>query len=152
AESNRRAEETQKVIDYLAKDVFGAATAHKSHGRAVTVLDLLSRSDEDITARFRAQPLVEAAVRMALGETYAVLIQNDKAERQYARAAALRARHLGPEHPDTLRAERGQADMLRLEGDRIRRKDRRALHEAGEKLYRHVLAVYRRVHHPDTAL
>jgi eukaryotic-like serine/threonine-protein kinase len=145
-EARRRAEETQQVVDFLASDVFGAAAPEKSHGKAVTVFDILATSDASISARFGKQPLVEAAVRMAMGEAYSAVLQYDKAERQFARAAALRARHLGPEHPDTLQAEDRQASQFSLP-------QRKEKYEAGEPLARHVLEARRRVlgpEHPKT--
>jgi serine/threonine protein kinase len=104
-QAERRAEETQLVVDYLINDVFGAAAPEKARGRTVTVHDLLAAGEELIPARFGSSPRVEAASREALGRAYEDLGRYDQAARQFRRVAELRARLLGPDHPDTAAAE-----------------------------------------------
>jgi serine/threonine-protein kinase len=105
AQAERRAAETQLVVDYLINDVFGAAAPEKARGRTVTVHDLLAAGEKLIPARFGDSPLVEAASREALGRAYDDLGRYDEAARQFRRVAELRARLLGPDHPDTAAAE-----------------------------------------------
>jgi serine/threonine protein kinase len=105
ARAERRAGETQLVVDYLVNDVFGAAAPEKARGRTVTVNDLLAAGEKLIPARFGRQPLVEAAAREALGRAYYDLGRYDEAAGQLRRVAELRARLLGQDHPDTVAAE-----------------------------------------------
>src|SRR5205823_4127106 len=91
------------------KDVFGAAVPGKGRSRSVTVGELLNRADATVGERFRRQPLVEASVRMALARTYRGQLDGGRAEPHAARAAALRGRLLGPDHPETLQALAEQA-------------------------------------------
>jgi tetratricopeptide (TPR) repeat protein len=105
ARAERRAGETQLVVDYLVNDVFGAAAPEKARGRTVTVHNLLAAGEKVIPARFGRSPLVEAASREALGRAYDHLGRYGEAARQLRRVAELRARLLGPDHPDTITAE-----------------------------------------------
>jgi eukaryotic-like serine/threonine-protein kinase len=98
-------EESRLVVDYLVNDIFGAAAPEKAQGRTVTVHDLLTAGERVIPARFGHSPLVEAASREALGRAYDHLGRYDEAARQLRRVAELRARLLGPDHPDTVAAE-----------------------------------------------
>ena len=129
----------QHVVDYLAKDVFGAAAPERSHGRPVTVLDLLATNDVNIGARFRDQPLVEAAIRLAVGESYGALGQTNWALPHVTRAVAIRAKYLGPAHPETLAAESVLVDVFYREGTK-----NRAYYESAERIARHLLEARRR--------
>jgi serine/threonine protein kinase len=143
-DSRRKAEEMQQVVDYLAKDVFGAAAPEKSHGKPVTVLEVLSANETNIVPRFGDQPLVEATVRLAIGESYAALGQTDIGEPHLFRAVSLRVRHLGPEHPETVAAEAALVTNLRREGWRVK-----GHYETAERIGRHVLDVRRRTIGPE---
>jgi hypothetical protein len=123
----------------------------QSTGRSMTVGQMLDRADAALGERFRGQPLVEAAIRIAFAQSYKELMDYDRAERNAARAVELRGRHLGPEHPETLEALDLQAEILMSAGwDYDRPKA-----EAAERLFRRALAGRRRVlgpAHPDTLL
>jgi tetratricopeptide (TPR) repeat protein len=76
----------------------------------LTVKEALDRAAARIDQRFQDQPLVEAAVRLAIGEAYASLGEYRRAAEHLERAVALRWTHLGPDHTETLRAEQSLAD------------------------------------------
>jgi tetratricopeptide (TPR) repeat protein len=105
AKAEDRAEEARLIVDYLVRDVFGAGAPEKSHGRIVTVNDLLTMGEQAIPARFGKKPLAEASARQALGEALYTLGRYDEAARQFRKVAALRAKQLGPDHAETLAAE-----------------------------------------------
>jgi serine/threonine protein kinase/tetratricopeptide (TPR) repeat protein len=65
---------------------------------------MLDQLAGDIQRQFADRPLVEAAVRLALGRTYVSLGDYLAAERQVQRAAEIRRKELGPQHPATLEA------------------------------------------------
>ena len=96
AEAQLRADESKQVIDYLAKDVFGATAPGKGRGRSVTLGELLDQADATVAERFRRQPLVEASVRMALAQSCFYLGDVDRSAQRAARAAELRMRQLAP--------------------------------------------------------
>jgi len=108
-EATARADETKQVINYLVEDVFGAAVRGKGRSRSVTVGELLDQADARAGDRFRWRPRVEASVRLALARTYRGQWDGERAESHAARAAALRTRFLGPDHPETLQALAEQA-------------------------------------------
>jgi serine/threonine protein kinase len=155
AEAQLRADESKEVIDYLAKDIFGA-TAGNAGGRSVTVGQLLDGADASVGTRFRRQPLVEAGIRLALSRTYHYHGDWKRAEAHAARAAEIRERLLGPEHPATLEAQLQQAWMLSDNGwawPEGNNPDNPSAAEAAVRLLQPVLAAHRRVHgpvHPDT--
>jgi serine/threonine protein kinase len=74
----------------------------------LTVKEALDRAAAKIGDRFKDQPLVEAAVRTAIGEAYHRLTESGSAVSHLERALALRRAVLGAGHPDT------RASMERL--------------------------------------
>jgi serine/threonine protein kinase/tetratricopeptide (TPR) repeat protein len=147
-EAGQRAEESRQVVDYLAKDVFGAAGPSKRGRRSVTVGELFDRADATLGERFRRQPLVEASVRIALVGSYQELRDFGRAEQNAARAVQIRERYYGPQHPETLDALALQAEVFSSASWQDLRKAR-----AAEPVARRVLAARRRVlgpAHPDT--
>jgi serine/threonine protein kinase len=74
----------------------------------LTVREALDRAAFTIGERFRDQPLVEAAIRLAMGEAYESLYLHTLAMPHLEKAVALRRASLGADHPDTL------SSMVRL--------------------------------------
>ena len=70
--------------------------------RNLTVGEALDRAAATVHARFGNQPLVEAAVRLAIGQAYRGLDELQPAIPHLERAVALHQAHLGPTHTDTL--------------------------------------------------
>jgi tetratricopeptide (TPR) repeat protein len=112
SEEKKRTEEqaaiTQAVSDFLQKDLLGMADAAKQVENEVTpdpnikLLTLLDRAAATIEDRFNDQPLVKAAIRVTLGNTYLAIGRYQEAEEQFRQSLEIRQRVLGPEHPDTL--------------------------------------------------
>jgi len=71
----------------------------------------LDRAAARIEGRFKEQPLVEAAIRKTVSNTYRDLGLFPDAQRQMERAVDLRHRVLGEEHRDTLSS---MADLAKL--------------------------------------
>ena len=98
----------QAVNDFLQQDLLGQAASARPADREfegepyLTVKEALDRASARIGLRFRDQPLVEAAVRTAIGDAYNKLYAHQLAVLQLERAVALRTAHLGAGHPDTL--------------------------------------------------
>jgi serine/threonine protein kinase len=67
----------------------------------LTVKEALDRAAARIGAQFQDQPLVEAAIRLAIAEAYSSLHRNHSAVPHLERAVVLREKHLGTGHPDT---------------------------------------------------
>jgi serine/threonine protein kinase/Flp pilus assembly protein TadD len=109
AEAEQAAEVAQTVLQFVVNDILGAAEPERSGGRAVTVAEVLAEAERNIGTAFKDQPLLEAAVRHAMGATYSRLGQFGPAERHFVRARELRDRILGPEHTDTLQATQNLA-------------------------------------------
>jgi tetratricopeptide (TPR) repeat protein len=104
AEAERQAAIAQAVNDFLNKDLLSAVDPNRLQGRDVTVLDVLEKASGAIEGRFEDEPLVEAAIRLTLGDTYMSLGQYDLAEPHLQRALAIRSEELGEDHADTLKA------------------------------------------------
>jgi tetratricopeptide (TPR) repeat protein len=94
------------VNAFLQEDLLGqVATAppgwESGESRQLTVKEALDRAAARIGTRFQNQPLVEAAIRMAIGNGYFSLKVYQQAAPHFERALDLRERHLGPDHSDT---------------------------------------------------
>ncbi|WP_235963689.1 protein kinase domain-containing protein [Tautonia rosea] len=105
AQAAASAEETSLVVEYLVNDVFGAAAPERLQGKTPTLQDIFVAGEAAIPARFGHHPTAEASARIALGRAYYDLGRYEDAAPQFRLAAALRAEHLGPDHPQTLTAE-----------------------------------------------
>jgi serine/threonine protein kinase len=68
----------------------------------LTVKEALNRAAAKIGERFPNQPLVEAAIRTAIGDAYRSIAQNLLSIPHFERALALHRAHLGQDHPETL--------------------------------------------------
>ena len=100
-EAQRQAAIAEAVNDFLNSDLLAAASPLE-RGRDVTIREVLDRASEAIAEKFTDQPLVEAEIRMTLGETYMNLGLIPQAEQHFVPAFEIRQRLLGLEHPDTL--------------------------------------------------
>jgi serine/threonine protein kinase/tetratricopeptide (TPR) repeat protein len=96
------------VTDFLQRDLLRQVASEPRFGEPggdnpfLTVREALDRSAARIDERFRDQPLVEAAIRMAIGDGYFSLDETQQAALHLKRAVGLRREHLGPDHQDTL--------------------------------------------------
>jgi serine/threonine protein kinase len=98
----------RKVNRFLQEDVLRQADRSSGpdalHTRNLTVREALDRAAGKIGERFRAEPLVEAAIRSAIGQAYHSIGAEQLAVPHLERAATLRDTHLGPEDHDTLQS------------------------------------------------
>jgi tetratricopeptide (TPR) repeat protein len=143
AEALKMASRSATVNRFL-QETLRSVDPSKALGREVTVRYLLDeavkRIDEGALAE---QPEDEAALRLTLGETYIALGLYDTAEAHVRTAEKMLSRLLGDEHPETLRADRVLAGLLRVEGK----------FAEAEALLRETARTQRRVlgkEHPDT--
>ena len=96
------------VSDFLRNDLLAQASSRAQAGPAstpdpnLTVRAALDRAAARIAGRFDREPAIEASIRETIGNTYRDLAVYTQAEKQLARAVALRKETLGINHPDTL--------------------------------------------------
>jgi eukaryotic-like serine/threonine-protein kinase len=120
AEHRGKEAETQSAIaqavnDFLNNDLL-AAVAPDQQGRDVSMRTVLGVASDNIEGKFVTEPLVEASIRMTLGNTYMSLGEYDLAEPHLATALALRRTELGEDHPDTLASSDRLALVLSKRG------------------------------------
>src|SRR6185295_2780310 len=70
----------------------------------ITVKELLDRAARNIVGKFDKKPLVEAAIRETIAETYFGVGGNQEAREQFERSVDLRRREQGNAHQDTMHA------------------------------------------------
>jgi len=121
------------VNEFLNNDLL-AAVAPEQQGRSITMRQVLDTASTRVETRFPDKPLIEAAVRMTLGNTYKSLGEYDAAERHIEEALRLRRSKLGGEHSDTLSSINDLAIVYEHEGR----------YAEAEPLYLNALAVRRR--------
>jgi eukaryotic-like serine/threonine-protein kinase len=96
------------ISDFLRNDLLAQASAYNQPGRAaapdpdLTVRTVLDRAAEKIGDQFAGQPLVEAAIRQTIGDTYSQLGLLALARPHLERALDLRRAALGDQDPETL--------------------------------------------------
>ncbi len=104
AERALQAKRTTDAINAFFRKEILAAARPEEKGRDVTLLEALDRGVEKVGTYFGEFPLVEADVRLSLGETYRALGEFDRAAAQLQLAADIREELLGLEDADTLEA------------------------------------------------
>jgi hypothetical protein len=127
--SRRSASDAKAVLEFFRANVLEAARPEGQEGGVgydVTLREALDAAEKRIADAFADQPVVEAAIRHTLGETYHYLQEREQAMRQLERARALREAKLGSDHPDTLASMNQLASAYR---DAERRGDAIALYK-----------------------
>jgi serine/threonine protein kinase/tetratricopeptide (TPR) repeat protein len=110
------------VSDFLQEDLLRQVDADplycdELNGKTnLTVKEALDRAADRIGKRFQNQPLVEAAIRMAIGDAYRSLFEHEIAASHFEKAAELRRASVGPNHPDTLGSMQRLANMYSRSG------------------------------------
>ncbi len=118
-EARRQTAIAEAVNGFLNNDLLAAAapSAARGQGKDVTMRQALDVAAERIdrasqgTGRFASEPLVEAAIRIAIGSTYQALGEYAAAEPHLRRAVELRRGALGAEHQETVRAVNQLANL-----------------------------------------
>jgi tetratricopeptide (TPR) repeat protein len=132
------------VNDFLQNDLLAQAKPENEPDRDLKLRTLLDRASQTIGGKFDQQPLVEAAIRQTIADTYLALSLWAAAQSHLERAVELRRRHLGEEHRMTHIAMHSLALALRQQGK----------YAEAESLHRKTLELCYRVlgeDHPDTA-
>jgi hypothetical protein len=142
--ANEQAAIAQAVNDFLQNDLLAEAAPEKNaRAKKVTVEEVLGRAAVRIAGKFEKQPLIEAAIRQTIGDTYKELGDYPAAQPHLERSLELRRRVLKEEHPDTLMAMNSLALLYHSQGQFAK----------AEPLYVKALEVRRRVlgeDHPHT--
>jgi serine/threonine protein kinase len=100
-----REAESKAVLDFVENKILAAARPEGQDGglgREATLRKAVEAALPSVEQSFQAQPLIEARLRMTLGATFWFLGEAQSALEQYRKALAIRTKHLGSDHPDTL--------------------------------------------------
>ncbi|HWM29045.1 MAG TPA: tetratricopeptide repeat protein, partial [Woeseiaceae bacterium] len=116
ARAEQQADIARSVIDYLNKDMIAAANPAASNRNNVTVAEILGAAAASASERFAGRPLVEAAIRLTLGEAYLGLGDLGAAESQLASALSLLEQNGAETEPEAVRARLHLADVLMFDG------------------------------------
>ncbi len=104
ARARRAHAESVAILDFLRNDLLAAVDPQQAQGDQVTVRYLLDAASESLEGQFDDRPLVEASIRLTLGDTYLGLGLFDEAVRHLRQTCRLRTEKLGEEHPETIYA------------------------------------------------
>jgi len=124
AEKQRADEEAATAIaisDFLQNDLLRQASLVEQ-GRdtkpdpEIKVRTALDRAAARIPGKFQGRPMVEAAIRQAIGTTYLNLNLPAEAGIQMEKVLELRRQALGDDHPDTAQAMQNLAVLYNQEG------------------------------------
>jgi len=110
----REAATSRAIADFLSRDLLAQASPENQPDRDVKLRTVLDRAAAKVEARFTDQPLVEAALRETIGDTYETLGDYAAMQAQLEKVVALRRQQLGPDHLETLAAAAKLFGALRL--------------------------------------
>jgi eukaryotic-like serine/threonine-protein kinase len=114
-----REEETRAVLDFVENKVFAAARPEGQEGglgRNVMLRRAVEAALPFVDKSFTNQPLIEARLRMTLGNSFRCLGEAKIAADQFQAARAILTKHGGPEHPDTLKSMNNLANSYEALG------------------------------------
>jgi serine/threonine protein kinase len=106
------AAESQAVIAFLVNDLLAAPKDEPRLDREVTVTEVLANAESKIATALADQPLVEAAVRQVMAESYLALKKYERAEPHARRALDLRADLVGRTNHETLKSSATLGQIL----------------------------------------
>jgi non-specific serine/threonine protein kinase/serine/threonine-protein kinase len=112
-EANAKEAETRAVLDFVDKRIMAAARPEgqaSGLGHEVTLRLALEAALPVVDTSFAGQPLIEARLRMTLGDSFRYLGEPRIAADQYQRARALYLEELGPDDNRTLESVSSLAD------------------------------------------
>ncbi len=114
AEEERKAKEmVEAVLGFVEDRIFAAARPKDQEGGLgydVKLADAVTAALPFIEKGFPDQPLTEARLRMTIGQSFLYLGKPEIAAGQFEAARSLVSRHLGPDHPYTLKSTHNLAD------------------------------------------
>ncbi len=114
--ATREARTASAVNDFLVTGMLASAQPEVAQGSEISVQDVLRSASQRIEGAFPDQPLIEAGIRAAIGQSYVSLGLYGLAEPHLRKALAIRTRELGDEHEDALRARTRLVDLLYRQG------------------------------------
>ncbi|GFE82393.1 hypothetical protein GCM10011487_43930 [Steroidobacter agaridevorans] len=95
----------EQVINFLRDDLLAQAGPDEQPDPDVKLRTVLDRAAAKARERFTSEPLLEANVQQTLATTYDALGDYGQARQHHERALELRRKHLGEDHPDTLKSQ-----------------------------------------------
>src|SRR5262249_33924911 len=104
-QAKEAAAEARAVLEFFQDRVLAAGRPEGDHGglgKDVTLRKALDVARTEVGKTFKDRPVVEASVLKVLGDTYWYLGEREETVAMFERALALRQKHLGADHPDTL--------------------------------------------------
>ncbi|MEM7164819.1 MAG: serine/threonine-protein kinase [Planctomycetota bacterium] len=102
---------SERVTRFLTELLAFANPSSLTRGDG-SVRSELAEAERRLEEEFKDQPLIQARIRNALGETYLGLGEAPGARRQFELSLELRREHLGADHSETLRSQLGLANAI----------------------------------------
>jgi eukaryotic-like serine/threonine-protein kinase len=141
-----REAQARALFEFLEKHVLAAARPEGQEGGLgpdVTLRQAIAAALQVIDKSFAGQPLIEAKLRMTVGDSFLYLGDPSAAAEQFGKARALYTTNVGAKHPDTLRSMNNLANSY---ADLGRRADALKLRQETLELCRNELGA----EHADT--
>jgi serine/threonine protein kinase len=111
--------ETKAVLDFVENKIFAAARPKDQaggRGYDVKLADAVKAALSFVDKSFTGQPLLEARLRMTMGNSFWYLGDAKTASEQFEAARQLYAQYRGAEHPDTLKSMNNLANCQHVLG------------------------------------
>lgn len=141
-DAHRQTRIAQAINEFITDDLLAQADPSPQANRDLTLRQALDNAAAGIQGRFADEPLIEAGVRVTLGETYAGLGEYDLAKPHLERVVIIRESVLGADHRDTMQAMLTLANTLREQANETE----------AENIYQRVMGSARQLFGPDDEL
>jgi len=134
----RERDRADRITEFMT-NMFKVSDPSEARGNRVKAREILDRSSKEIDTGLAKDPELKAQMLLVMGTVYQKLGLYAQAESLLSQAINIRARMLGPEHPDTLKAKERMSPLFAGQGR----------FSEGEKFDGELLASQRRVLGPN---
>ncbi len=142
-EAETAAAQNKALLKFFIDDLIGSIDPKNALGQTITVAEVVADADRQIDTQFRDQPILQAALRSAIGRLHLSLGELELAESDLRQALNVQQRLLGEDSAETLATMSALAEVLGYQD----------LHLAAHDLTKRTVELKRRVlgsDHPDT--
>jgi non-specific serine/threonine protein kinase/serine/threonine-protein kinase len=108
--------ETSRQVSEFMTGIFSLSDPANSKGATMTAREVLDRSAKEISTGLAGQPGLQARLMFTMADAYSGLGLYPETERLANEAVEIGKKALGPDHPETLRAQRLLGWTLMREG------------------------------------
>ena len=113
--ATRERDRANRVTDFMT-GMFRVSDPSEARGNSITAREILDKASRNIESGLAKDPELQTQMAFVMGKVYASLGLYSRAQSLLQETVDVRRKALGPENPDTLKAQTELAWIIRLQG------------------------------------